>query len=148
MNTPNKHFNESWEFLAAYHETANLPAGESLYVSAMPKVKNKEWKFYFKALSDVFVIGKRNSWLTIHVDGNGFPAYLYVKPILIMEDTMILQEIVLENGDTVIMSSFFEDGKKFYVRVLPEKKGNPKNILNTDDEEKAYRRFYELSVCK
>lgn len=79
MNTPNKHFNESWEFLVSYHETANLPAGESLCVSAMPKVKSKEWKFYFKALSDVFVIGKRNSWLTIHVDGNGFPAYLYVK---------------------------------------------------------------------
>lgn len=81
MNKPNQYFNIAWEKLKRYHPNGKhdcLPNGGTVDLSSPPKVDKKEWARYLEALFDIVIIGKRERWLQMHQDKNGFPVYLYV----------------------------------------------------------------------
>ena len=80
MNTINESFNDAWEALAKLHTTGFLPNGESFDIGEYPsqRITKANWKEYLGNLIDVIVIGKRNKYLHIHVDGKGHASYFFV----------------------------------------------------------------------
>lgn len=90
MKTINKSFNEAWALLKKYHEEGRwLPNGTTIDLQKRPKFKSRkvkitvskkddEWRWYLSALQKIIIIGQRNGWLQIHVDGQGFGVFLYV----------------------------------------------------------------------
>ena len=75
MNTYNKSFNDAWEHLKELHPCFDLH-GETLDLSVKPKVNKADWCRYMASLYTVIIIGKRENFITPHVDGHGYPVYL------------------------------------------------------------------------
>lgn len=107
MKTVNKSFNDAWEILKEYHQEGNwFPDMIALDLSNRPKFKTRakkkkrgshnpdsEWMFYLKSLQAIITIGKRNNWIHVHVDGQGYPVYLCVPNEFNKEDKMKEKEI-------------------------------------------------------
>lgn len=79
MKTYNESFNRSWEYLSKFHPAAfPKTLGESLDLSIKPNVDKQEWADYMSNLINILVIGAREGFYNLHVDGKGRPAYLLV----------------------------------------------------------------------
>ena len=83
IRTPNSSFNRAWQTMSEYHGPSRMANGWVFDISKPPRLKNRgkkrdaEWKAYAGALMNMVLIGTRNGWLHIHVDGQGSPVYLY-----------------------------------------------------------------------
>ncbi len=80
MKTYNQHFNDAWEYLEQYNTPAlnksglkwdGFPCKYTLDMSNKPKITVKDWKYYIDAVTTILTIGRRENFLTIHVDGQG-----------------------------------------------------------------------------
>ena len=76
INTINKTFNEAWNYLQEKHESLIAADRYWIDLTKKPKLNQKEWKFYIGTLINLLLVGQRNNWLTLHVDGKGFTVYL------------------------------------------------------------------------
>ena len=77
--TINIHYNEAWKVLAGYFkQVTGLPSPNLDMEAGYPKTK-KEWLEVYNSLSTVYLIGKRQRWLHLHVNGFGQPVFLLHK---------------------------------------------------------------------
>ena len=92
MKTYNQHFNEAWEYLEGYHtpdrvnkagqKWEGFPYKFTLDMSVKPTISKSEYPRYIDRIVTVLTIGKRENFLTIHVDGLGRQVYWTVdKPV-------------------------------------------------------------------
>ncbi len=84
MKTINKTFNESWEYLERHHpekddRARHIMGGTWLRLVSRPIGirKKREWTIYFKRLTVVFEVGRRNNWVHLHSGRHG-ESYLFV----------------------------------------------------------------------
>jgi len=76
IKTINKHFDDAWNYLQEKHESLVIADRYWIDLTKKPKLNKKEWLFYIDKLIELIEIGRRNNWLTLHVDGKGLTAYL------------------------------------------------------------------------
>ena len=76
IKTINKHFDDAWNYLQEKHESSTVGNRYWIDLTKKPKLNKKEWTFYIDKLIGLIEIGRRNNWLTLHVDGRGSIAYL------------------------------------------------------------------------
>lgn len=74
--TINPTFDYAIEYLIQYHPIFYL-IGPALDVGKRPKGlrSDKEWSYYINQFTQALLIGQRNKWLRIHVDGKGQATY-------------------------------------------------------------------------
>ena len=84
MDTHNRYFNDSWEYLEQYHKPTVNRAGRkwegfackhTLDLSIKPKVNKAEWATYINNIFTVLTVGRRENFLNIHVDSQGRPVF-------------------------------------------------------------------------
>lgn len=91
MNTYNKHFNDAWEYLEKYHDPKLAPTyGKAKYGKAIfegfpnmhtldmsfkPRIEKQDWTYYIDAITTVVLVGQRENFLHLHVNGKGQNVY-------------------------------------------------------------------------
>ena len=78
MDTHNKYFNRAWEHLKELHPTFDLN-GEALDLGVKPKVNKADYPSYITSLLTVLTIGRREDFITHHLDGRGRAVYIKIK---------------------------------------------------------------------
>lgn len=74
--TINSYYNEAWKILGKYFkEVTGLPSPNLDMESGCPKTK-REWLEIYNALSTVYLIGRRQGWLHLHVNSKGQNVFL------------------------------------------------------------------------
>ena len=79
IKTPNIHFNSAWDFLQEKHGLSPIAQTYCIDISKKPKLTKGEWQYYIGNLIEIILIGNRNKWISIHVDGKGRIAYIVFK---------------------------------------------------------------------
>ncbi len=74
--TINTYYNDAWKTLTDYFkQVTGLPSPNLDMESGCPKNK-KQWLEVYNALSTIYLIGQRQGWLHLHVNGFGQPVFL------------------------------------------------------------------------
>lgn len=76
IKTPNLHFNDAWNFLQEKSGLFPIAQAYCIDISKKPKLTKEEWHRYIGSLIEVILIGNRNNWISIHVDGRGRTSYI------------------------------------------------------------------------
>ena len=74
--TINHSFNHAVKYLLEFHPVFYL-MGPALNMGKRPKGlrSDKSWQFYLSQIAEVLIVGKRNKWVSIHVNRRGCPVY-------------------------------------------------------------------------
>ena len=113
MNTINKSFNEAWDRLAKIHGLTTHVAN-TLCLDIFRKPTKINWKWYLTDLLTVHGIGRRNSWVHTHVDGQGFPMWFTInKDIASGKDKGIPQHLNPEG-----IKELIEAAKRFSTKDI------------------------------
>ena len=74
--TINTYYNTAWGELAKhFKQVTGLPSPNLDMESGHPKTK-QEWLEVYNALSAIYLIGRRQDWLHLHVNGRGENVFL------------------------------------------------------------------------
>lgn len=74
--TINTYYNKAWGVLASYFkQVTGMPSPNLDMESGHPKTK-KEWLDIYNALSTIYLIGRRQNWLHLHVNRFGQNVFL------------------------------------------------------------------------
>lgn len=76
IKTPNLHFNDAWKILQEKSGLSPIAQTYCIDISKKPKLTKEEWHNYVGSLIEVILIGSRNNWISIHVDGRGRISYI------------------------------------------------------------------------
>lgn len=88
IKTTNIGFDNSYNYLLEKYEYKEDFAWKYLLIDLLKLKKRptrKELVYITTSLINVILIGKRNDWITFHVDGKGRPTYLCLKNEVIKE---------------------------------------------------------------
>lgn len=74
VGTPNPSFNDGWQHLAERHGSSLLGGLRAIDIYHRPVfTTEREWQEYLQSLHAVMVIGHRNGWTHLQLDGKGLP---------------------------------------------------------------------------